>query len=77
MSKIQVNGKVQEFETPTVSIIELIKLNNVPQPEMVSVQLNSEFVDRNDFGSTLVKDNDEVDFLYFMGGGSQSFLQLI
>lgn len=70
MSKIQVNGKEQEFDTPTVSIIELIKLNNVQQPEMVSVQLNSEFVDRNDFDSTLVKDSDQVDFLYFMGGGS-------
>lgn len=70
MCKIQVNGKEQEFDTPTVSIIELIKLNNVQQPEMVSVQLNGEFVDRDDFNSTLVKDNDEVDFLYFMGGGS-------
>jgi len=70
MSKIQVNGKEQEFDSTTVSIIELIKLNNVQQPEMVSVQLNGEFVDRDDFSSTLVKDMDEVDFLYFMGGGS-------
>jgi len=70
MSKIQVNGKVQEFESSSVSIIELIKLNNVQQPEMVSVQLNGEFVDREDFNSTWIKDNDEVDFLYFMGGGS-------
>ena len=70
MSTIQVNGKEQKFESNSVSIIELIKLNNVKQPEMVSVQLNGEFVDRNNFGTTLVKDKDEVDFLYFMGGGS-------
>ena len=70
MSKIQVNGKEQEFESSSVSIIELIKLNNVQQPDMVSVQLNGEFVDRGNFNSTLVKENDEVDFLYFMGGGS-------
>ena len=70
MSTIQVNGKEQVFESDSVSIIELIKHNNVQQPEMVSVQLNGEFVDRNDFGTALVKDNDEVDFLYFMGGGS-------
>lgn len=70
MSKIQVNGKEQEFESSSVSIIELIKLNNVLQPEMVSVQLNGEFVEREDYGSTLAKDKDEVDFLYFMGGGS-------
>lgn len=71
MSKIQVNGKEQEFEPSSVSILELIKLNNVQQPEMVSVQLNGEFVDREDFNSTLVKDKDEVDFLYFMGGGAE------
>lgn len=69
MSKIQVNGKEQEFEPSSVSILELIRLNNVQQPEMVSVQLNGEFVDRQDFNSTWVKDCDEVDFLYFMGGG--------
>ena len=69
MSKIQVNGKEQEFDAPSVSIIDLIQKNNVAQPEMVSVQLNGEFVEREDFGTTHIKDGDEVDFLYFMGGG--------
>lgn len=68
MSKISVNGKAQEVVTP-ISISELIKLNNVAQPEMVSIQLNGQFVNRNDFESTQVSDGDEVDFLYFMGGG--------
>jgi len=69
MSKIQVNGKEQEYNNPSLSIIELIKLNNVSQPEMVSVQINGEFVDREEYTTTLIKDGDEVDFLYFMGGG--------
>jgi sulfur carrier protein len=69
MSKISVNGKAQELETP-ISITELIKLNNVAQPEMVSIQLNGGFVNRADFDSTLVAEGDELDFLYFMGGGS-------
>ena len=37
---------------------------------MVSVQLNEEFVDRDDFGTTILKEGDVIDFLYFMGGGS-------
>jgi sulfur carrier protein len=37
---------------------------------MVSVQLNGEFLKREEFDSTLVREKDEVDFLYFMGGGS-------
>jgi sulfur carrier protein len=68
MSKIQVNGKEQEIDTP-ISIIDLIKRNNVEQPEMVSVQLDGEFVDRAHFSVVHVNEGDEVDFLYFMGGG--------
>jgi sulfur carrier protein len=69
MAKIQVNGIEQEVKS-SISLIELIKKNDVAQPEMVSVQINGEFVDREDYDSTLIKDGDEVDFLYFMGGGA-------
>jgi len=72
MTKIQVNGKEQIIETASISILELIKLNKVLNADMVSVQLNGEFVDREGYSSTQLKDNDEVDFLYFMGGGSIS-----
>jgi len=70
MGSILVNGKVQEVEVP-VSLIELIRNNKVEQPEMVSVQVNGEFVDRDSFETTQINANDEVDFLYFMGGGSR------
>lgn len=66
--KITVNEKLQEVRD-AISIIDLIKENNIGQPEMVSVQLNEEFVDRDDFATTILKDGDIVDFLYFMGGG--------
>ena len=72
MSKIKVNGNEQKISNP-VSLTELIALNNVAQPSMVSIQLNGEFVVRDDYDSTLVKEGDEVDFLYFMGGGSNSY----
>ena len=67
---VKVNGKAQEIEGSTISLLELIKKNDVKQPEMVSVQLNGAFVNRDEFDSTIIKNNDEVDFLYFMGGGS-------
>ncbi|MEI6751583.1 MAG: sulfur carrier protein ThiS [Paludibacter sp.] len=69
MSKISVNGKAQEVAAP-ISITNLIKLNDVAQPEMVSIQLNGQFVNRDEFDSTQVSEGDELDFLYFMGGGS-------
>ena len=70
MAHIQVNGKNQEVTLP-VTLIELMKINNVEQPEMVSVQVNGEFVARENFDSLQINNNDEVDFLYFMGGGSR------
>lgn len=66
--KVKVNGTDQVYEN-ALSISELLKANKVDKPEMVSVQINGEFLDRSEFGSTLTKENDEVDFLYFMGGG--------
>lgn len=70
MAKITVNGQEQEVTLP-LSLIELMTNNNVEQPEMVSVQINEEFVERENFPKTQIKDGDEVDFLYFMGGGAK------
>ena len=70
MSNIRVNGKEQELLNE-LSISELIKLNKVAQPEMVSIQLNGNFVIRDNYDNTALKEGDEVDFLYFMGGGGK------
>ena len=70
MAKITVNGEVQEVQLP-LSLTELIKQNDVQQPEMVSVQLNDDFVDRDEWDRLQIKEGDSVDFLYFMGGGSR------
>ena len=69
MAKITVNGEAQEVQRP-LSLTELIKQNNVEQPEMVSVQVNEEFADRTEWDGIQIKDGDSVDFLYFMGGGA-------
>ncbi len=70
MAKITVNGNAQEVQAP-ITVSELIKLNNVLQPEMVSVQVNEEFVDRADFDTKTLVEGDSIDFLYFMGGGQR------
>lgn len=67
--QIKVNGKIQKVEK-TLTITELLALNQVEMPDMVSVQLNGDFVKRESFPETSLKENDEVDFLYFMGGGA-------
>lgn len=72
MAKIIVNGEAQEVQLP-ISLTELIKQNNVLQPEMVSVQVNDDFVDRDEWDDVMIKEGDAVDFLYFMGGGDLKF----
>ena len=68
MAKIIVNGEAQEVQLPA-TVADLIRENNVAHPDMVSVQVNEEFVDREEFATLQLNEGDEVDFLYFMGGG--------
>lgn len=67
--KIKMNGEEKELEK-AVSISELLSIQEIKMPEMVSVELNGEILERDDFEITLVKENDEIELLYFMGGGS-------
>ena len=68
--RIRINGDDKTLDGNGLSVTDLLKAQNVEMPEMVSVQLNGSFVAREAFPTTNIKDNDEVDFLYFMGGGS-------
>lgn len=69
---IKVNGEQKNYEE-ILTVAEFLKVEDVSMPDMVTVQLNGEFVDRADFSELKLKDNDEIDFLYFMGGGSIGF----
>ena len=62
MAKIYVNGDAQEVSLP-LNVSELIQQQNVLQPEMVSVQVNEEFAEREDWESIQLKEGDKVDFL--------------
>ena len=68
MAKIYVNGDAQTVDLP-LNVTELIKQLLVENPEMVSVQVNEEFAEREDWETIQLKEGDKVDFLYFMGGG--------
>jgi len=63
-----INGK-EENVPKAVNVTDLLKVRGIEVPEMVSVELNNEILSRNDFSNTLLKENDKVEFLYFMGGG--------
>jgi len=66
-----INGKETNI-TDDLTVSELLVQENVQMPDMVSVELNGQILKRTKFEETLLKNNDKVEFLYFMGGGSVS-----
>lgn len=66
---LTVNGKNETIDKESASVAEILKIFDVSQPDMVTVQLNGEFLKKEQYDTTMLKDSDEVDFLYFMGGG--------
>ncbi len=52
-----------------LTVAQLIIDEDVETPMYVTVSINDEFVDSGAFETTLLKDGDSVEFLYFMGGG--------
>ncbi len=66
---ITVGGNKKEVEDG-LTVAKLIELENVETPEYVTVSVNEEFIDQEDFETHALKDGDEIEFLYFMGGGA-------
>lgn len=65
---ITVAGEKKEYKDG-LTLPELIVKENVDMPEYVTVSINEEFVATEDKENTVLKDGDNVEFLYFMGGG--------
>ncbi len=64
--RVKINGKAEEIQDPTV--LGLLKSRSVDL-RMVAVEVNSEMIERDHYETTFLKEGDEVEFLYFMGGG--------
>ncbi len=66
--KITVGGEKKEV-ADGLTVAGLIELEQVETPEYVTVSINEEFIDSSTFESHALHEGDEVEFLYFMGGG--------
>lgn len=65
---IKIAGEEKEVRDE-ITVSELIVEEKVENAEYVTVSLNDEFLKRADFETTKLKENDSVEFIYFMGGG--------
>lgn len=67
--KVTVSGNTKDIAENT-TVAQLVIDGKVDNPDYVTVTINDEFVEHHDFENTVLKENDVVEFLYFMGGGS-------
>ena len=67
--KLVVNGEDSAFNDG-LTVGELLTEKEVKMPEMVSVEINGEILKRTEFETKGLEEGDNVEFLYFMGGGS-------
>ncbi len=65
---ITVAGEKKEVKEG-LTLPELIELEEVETPEYITVSVNEEFVASGAVANTVLKEGDNVEFLYFMGGG--------
>ena len=63
-----VAGKKKEYPEG-ITVAQLIEAEEVEMPLYVTVSVNEEFIESDAKETTVLKDGDEVEFLYFMGGG--------
>lgn len=67
---ITVAGNKKEYENG-INLPTLIEKEQIDNADYVTVTINDEFVEREKFPETIIKDGDVVEFLYFMGGGAR------
>jgi sulfur carrier protein len=63
---VKINGKSEDVQSATV--LDLLKAKNL-DPHMVAIELNSRMLERDELGTTPVKEGDRLELLFYMGGG--------
>ncbi|MBQ9328788.1 MAG: sulfur carrier protein ThiS [Solobacterium sp.] len=72
--KLIISGEIKTYEDG-ITISQLIKEEKVETPDYVTVSVNTEFPDREAYETTVLNEGDQVEFLYFMGGGAYGAFQ--
>jgi sulfur carrier protein len=65
--QLTINGKAESLEVSTVA--DVLKVKEI-DPQLVAVEVNTQMIDQENLGITSLKENDKLEFLFFMGGGA-------
>ena len=65
--KIRVNGKVKSI-SDKYSMLDLVKILKIPMKK-VAIELNQEIIDKKNINKIILKKNDKIEIVHFIGGG--------
>ena len=65
--RVFVNGDEKDL-SDGISLLELIEQLDLPVAR-IAIELNREVVRRSEWGSTMLKDEDRIEIVHFVGGG--------
>ena len=66
---VYVNGELREVKG-TVSLEELVTQLELPVAR-IAIELNRDVVRRSEWQSTMLKDDDRIEIVHFVGGGAR------
>jgi sulfur carrier protein len=64
--QVKINGKTETIQGGT--ILDLLKAKNI-EPQMVAIEVNDAMLERSHLATTTLKEGDQIEFLFYMGGG--------
>ncbi len=67
--QVYVNGELKDLPG-TSSLAELVTQLELPAAR-IAIELNREVVRRSEWGSTMLKDEDRIEIVHFVGGGAR------
>ena len=65
--KIKVNGQVRSINNDT-NLLKLLKNLKIPLKK-VAIELNLEIIDKKKLNKKILKKNDKIEIVHFIGGG--------
>ncbi|MDH5428306.1 MAG: sulfur carrier protein ThiS [Nitrospirota bacterium] len=65
--QLTINGKVENLDVSTV--MDVLKAKDI-DPQLVAIEVNTQMIDQENLSTTSLKEDDKLEFLFFMGGGA-------
>ncbi len=65
--KIRLNGKLKLVNEKTI-VLKLMKNLKIPLKK-VAIELNQEIIDKKKLNKVILKNNDKIEVVHFIGGG--------